>query len=337
VFPKHFDFNNNEPEVFPYEKTADGKFDFTRFNPAFFRLLEKSVASLGELGVQADLILFHPYDHWGFSDMGKEADDLYVNYIIARLSAFDNVWWSLANEYDLMATSTKSKYGDDWERFAEIIRTNDPYDHLRSIHNCFAFYDHTRPWITHCSIQRQDLYKTSEYTDTWRKMYSKPVVIDECAYEGNINHGWGNITGEEMVRRFWEGAVRGGYVGHGETYYNKEEILWWSKGGVFAGKSVPRIAFLKKIMEEGPRLNPIPEMMSWDLPCGGRAGDYYLFYFGFGQPLFREFAMPEGAEYKIDIIDTWDMTVRKLPGKFSGEFTVDLPGKQYISVRMRKA
>ena len=146
-------------------------------------------------------------------------------------------------------------------------------------------------------------------------MYSKPVVIDECAYEGNINHGWGIITGEEMVRRFWEGAVRGGYVGHGETYYNKEEILWWSKGGVLAGTSVTRIAFLKKIMEEGPRLNPIPEMMSWDLPCGGRADDCYLFYFGFGQPLFRTFAMPEGAEYKIDIIDTWDMTIKKLPRK----------------------
>jgi hypothetical protein len=51
-------------------------------------------------------------------------------------------------------------------------------------------------------------------------------VIDECAYEGDIDQGWGNITGEEMVRRFWEGAVRGGYVGHGETYLHPEDILW---------------------------------------------------------------------------------------------------------------
>ena len=34
--------------------------------------------------------------------MSKEADTLYYNYIIARFSAYRNVWWSLANEYDLM-------------------------------------------------------------------------------------------------------------------------------------------------------------------------------------------------------------------------------------------
>ncbi|WP_279538521.1 hypothetical protein [Paenibacillus agricola] len=25
----------------------------------------------------------------------------------------------------------------------------------------------------------------------------------ECYHEGNINHSWGNITGEEMICRFW--------------------------------------------------------------------------------------------------------------------------------------
>ena len=34
-----------------------------------------------------------------------------------------------------------------------------------SIHNCFGFYDHARPWITHCSIQRTDVYRTAENTD----------------------------------------------------------------------------------------------------------------------------------------------------------------------------
>ncbi|MFD8385887.1 hypothetical protein ACFV2X_46510 [Streptomyces sp. NPDC059679] len=27
-----------------------------------------------------------------------------------------------------------------------------------------------------------------------------------------VEHGWGNLTGEELVRRCWEGAIRGGYV-----------------------------------------------------------------------------------------------------------------------------
>jgi hypothetical protein len=92
--------------------------------------------------------------------------------------------------------------------------------HLRSIHNCGPFYDHTRQWITHCSIQRQDMHKTSEFTEDWRQRLGKPIVLDEIAYEGNINHCWGNISGEELTRRFWETTVRGGYAGHGETYMN---------------------------------------------------------------------------------------------------------------------
>ena len=54
------------------------------------------------MGIQADVILFHPYDagHWGFDNMGAENDDRYLRYMIARLGAYRNVWWSLANEWD---------------------------------------------------------------------------------------------------------------------------------------------------------------------------------------------------------------------------------------------
>lgn len=52
------------------------------------------------------------------------------------------------------------------------------------------FYDYTRPWITRCSIQRTDLYKTAENTLEWRTRYGKPIVLDETAYEGNIAFGW---------------------------------------------------------------------------------------------------------------------------------------------------
>lgn len=59
----------------------------------------------------------HPYDRWGFSEMSAECDDLYWKYVIARFSAYRNVWWSLANEYDLMKKKTLA----DWERYAKII------------------------------------------------------------------------------------------------------------------------------------------------------------------------------------------------------------------------
>ncbi|TDF98670.1 DUF5605 domain-containing protein [Paenibacillus piri] len=333
VFPKSYLYNLNEPVYYPYEGSPEKGWDYTRFNPEFFRHLEERVADLGRLGIEADLILFHPYDRWGFSEMKKPDDDRYLRYIAARLSAYRHVWWSLANEYDLMW----SKETEDWERFAQIITDHDPYRHLISIHNCFAFYDYNRPWVTHCSIQRIDVYKTAENTDQWRNDWNKPVVIDECAYEGDIGMGWGNITGQEMVRRFWEGAVRGGYVGHGETYMHPDDILWWSKGGQLYGSSPQRIAFLTKIMENGPEggLNPLKS--EFDAPCAGIPDEYYLFYYGFNQPRYRQFNMKPGIRYRVDVIDTWEMTVTELDGAYEGAFRIELPGKQYMAVRLRKA
>lgn len=331
IFPKHYEFNKNEPIYYPFEGSLEKGWDFTRFNVEFFRHLEQRLKELQELNIEADLILFHPYDRWGFSNMGQEADDRYLKYVIARLSAFRNVWWSLANEYDIMKTKTLL----DWERFAKIIVENDPYQHLRSIHNCRFIYDFTKPWVTHCSIQRIDWYKTAENIDVWREFYKKPVIIDECAYEGNIHRGWGSITGEEMVRRFWEGYVRGGYVGHGETYVHPEDILWWSKGGRLYGKSPERISFLRKIIEEGPPYGINPIKMDTDIPCGGIENKYYVFYLGFNQPAYRIFKMPFGIKFKVDIIDTWNMTIEEVPGVYEGTFRIDLPSRPYMAVRMR--
>lgn len=329
VFPKSYLFNTNEPDLFAYERSGDD-WDFTRFNPEFFQQLELRIGQLAKLGIEADLILFHAYDRWGFSDMGDDADDLFVSYLVRRLSAYRNVWWSVANEYDLL----RAKTIEDWERIAGVITANDPSGHLLSIHNCFGFYDYNKPWITHASVQRIDVYRTAENTNAWREEWGKPVVIDECAYEGDIDQGWGNITGEEMVRRFWEGAVRGGYVGHGETYLNDAEELWWSKGGSLVGESPARIGFLAEILQQAPGgvLDPLPG--DWDAPRGGAPGVQELIYFGFNRPSYRTIFLPPGKACTVDVIDTWNMTVERLDGQRSGIFRVELPARQYMAIRL---
>ncbi len=358
ILPKHYDYNLGEPRSYPFEgtpmdssvltrenfneytgKTEGNRFDFTRPNPAHFRHIEKCILALQRLGIEADLIVMHPYDRWGFSSMPREADELYWRYVLARFSAFRNVWWAAANEYDLLRSKTEA----DWEFYGQLMVQYDPYHHLRSIHNCFAFYDHTRPWITHCSIQRQDLYRTAEYTDQWREQFGKPVVLDEIAYEGNIQHGWGNISGEEMVRRFWEGALRGGYPGHGETFLHPENILWWSHGGELHGESWKRIGFLLDILKAVPGngLRPAEKSFTdWDcvhaVPAeAASAADsgMHLFYYSFMRPSFREFLLPEERQWKVEIIDTWNMTVTPA-GTARGRFRADLGGKQFMAVRL---
>ncbi len=366
-FPKHYLYNTNEPSAYPYEggKTdpdyipaVDMKavfageipdayqFDFTRFNPDFFRDFENRVEQLDDRGIEADIILFHPYDRWGFSRMTQTENLLYLRYIIARLASYANVWWSMANEWDIL----KHREAEAWEELALSVRQLDPVDHLRSIHNCARVYDQTKPWITHVSWQRTDVHSHVELTNQMRDQWQKPIVIDEIAYEGNIDQGWGNISGKELTRRFWETMVRGGYCTHGETYYNKAELIWWAKGGRLIGDSPSRIAFLREIIQEMGPITPARRPMDWDL-IWGLAGEQYdvetdtafgripiryadrmICYYGFMQPSFRNFTLLQDKRYQVTLIDTWQMTKQTLNGEYSGTFRLNLPGRPYIAV-----
>lgn len=332
LFPKHFVYNTDEPERFPFARARDGSFDHTRFDVDFFTRLDEQVRQLAELGVQVDLIVFHPYDRWGFADLGPAVDDRLVRYVVRRLAGFANVWFSLANEHDLMADKSTS----DWDRIGELVAAEDPHGHPLSIHNWQQHFDHTRPWITHASVQRVDTYRTAEETGAWRERWGKPVVIDECAYEGDLEYDWGNISGPELLRRFWEGAVRGGYVGHGETYWNAEQKIWWSKGGRLVGTSHQRIRFLEEIAAASPTgvLEPLPS--DFDLPWAGVQDQYLLSYHGVGRPRERHVLLPPGR-WHVDVLDTWECTTDRLPGTYETFVLVPLPAKPYQAVRLVKA
>ena len=246
VFPKSFLYNTNEPQRYPFADVGD----FRRPDPVFFSHLERRIGELARLGIEADLILFHPYDRWGFADMGAEADERYVRYVVARLAAFPNVWWSLANEFDLMPAKSIA----DWDRLGEIVRSSDPHAHLLGMHNCFEFWDHNSDWVTHASLR---------------------------------------------------------------------------------GESPARIAFLRTVLEDvpGAGIDLLPGMR--DVPIGGVEGAYYLAYFGFMQPRRRTFVLSPDIRFRVDVLDTWQLTVTPVPGTFAGTFPVDLPGRPFIAVRLR--
>ncbi|MEE4194732.1 MAG: DUF5060 domain-containing protein [Anaerolineae bacterium] len=379
LFPKRYSFNTNEPPSYPFPgeitriwepsmmRTARFQdppdfWDFERFNPVYFQRLEQRILDLRARGIEADLILFHPYDAgaWGFDRMPREVNDRLLHYLVARLGAIRNVWWSFANEYDLFVGRTM----EDWDHYIHLVQQIDPYQHLRSIHNCFAFYDHTKPWVTHCSVQHQ----VTARVPAWREKYNKPVVIDECGYEGDIPHRWGNLSAEEMVIRFWMGFIQGGYVGHGETYLNEEEVLWWSKGGQLRGESVPRIAFLREIFEQAPDLTPTEQFESEEInilstedltsffsrmrdpldinPNGFGttcdAGGYnleqghYLFYFGLHQPGSATLNLSPDRHFKVDLVDTWNMTVETAVENASGETRIEMPARKYMALRIQR-
>ena len=354
VFPKDYIYNENEPVYYPFERDEKGQSDFTRFNPEFFRHFEQRVGQLCEMGIEADIIIFHPYDRWGYCDMDAEGDFRYLRYLVARLAAYRNVWWSMANEYDFLLDV---KPMSQWDRYFHILEEKDPYQHLRSNHNgnVNMNYDHTKPWITHVCIQNWDVKRVKE----WRGAYRKPIINDECEYEGNIQRPWGNISAKELVHRIWIMMVRGAYAGHGETYMHPDDILWWAKGGVLVGESWKRIAFLREIIEDMPPggLTPMEGSFYWERVSGGINGDFRLIYFGEHQPVQWAVGLPmDDGDYEIDLIDTWNMTITPLEKgplpvspptrkkktdtlvtkpKPEAAFGVTLPGKPYMALRVR--
>lgn len=362
VFPKRYSWNTNEPILYPFE-SKDGlatttNWDFSKFNVKYFQHLERRIADLQNLGIEADLILFHPYDngHWGFDRMPAAVDDRYLHYVVARLAAYRNVWWSLANEWDFM----KFKQESDFVCFGQIVSTNDPYHHLLSIHNGALLFNHALPFITHASIQNGLAVEDAARAGIYRRAYRKPVVYDEVKYEGDIESRWGQLTPEEMVFRFWNAAVAGTYCGHGETYKSDDQILWWAKGGVLKGQSPARLAFLKRVLDGAPAAGLDPLGGSEHGALAGQAGKYYLLYFGKQTPTNWAFRLPnsnpkrdkiqlaDGMKFCAEVLDTWNMTVTPVAGEFTlkkkdGNTCVDqnnravgLPGKPYMAVRIKR-
>lgn len=317
VLPQDHGIEFMPPPRFPFEGTPPRDWDLARFNPAFFQHLERRIGQLQEIGIESDLILFHPYGKtWDFHALDAATDDRYVRYVVARLAAYRNVWWSLANEYDFVRTKTEA----DWDRLFQVVEAADPFDHLRSIHNGNLVYDHARPWVTHVSMQNGPAVEEPGRAELLHHVYRKPVIIDEARYEGDFMR-WANLSGREMVHRFWSGTVAGIYVGHGEFFIAPDNVTWLGQGGILKGESPPRLEFLRQVLEDSPAsgIDPIDRWERADI--GGQPGEYYLLYFGHEAPTEWRFRLPryrltDGMEFRVEILDTWNMTMTPVDGLF---------------------
>ena len=360
VFPKYYSHVENEPPYYPYVKKSETKdakgkpkfqWDFSRFEPAFFQHLEKRIDDLKKLGIEADIIVFHPYDkgHWGFDSLGKENDLKYIRYLTARLASFRNVWWSMANEFDYIKTKPRA----DWDIYTKAVVSADPYGHLCSIHNGSVYYDNWKPEFTHVSIQNGSTVEDFGRATLLRDVFFKPMVYDEVCYEGDLQQRWGHLSGEEMTEAFWQGVIAGTYVTHGETYKNAGDTIFWAKGGRLIGSSPARIGFLRKILEEAP--GPLELSDPWKDHHTARAdSSYYLVYMGKNMQPEWEFNLPRkggpkaGRKFKVEVIDTWNMTIDERPEVFEIAETADyriydkkrtsirLPMTPYLALRIKE-
>ena len=359
VFPKSMPYNNNEPDFFPFFKREDGSWDVSNPDERFWSNLDHRLTQLTQLGVECDLIVFHPYDRWGFSTMSQEDSMTYLNYCIQRLAPYRNLWWSLANEYETVYAKTM----ENWDEYGETIAAKDIYHHLISVHDIMTVYP-KRDWMTHVSVQSGDIDKIK----LWHEEYGMPVMIDECGYEGDLPYGWGNLSAFDEMHCFWWSIMRGGFCTHGETFHREDEVLWWAKGGVLYGESPARIAFLKDLLYSLPDdwkascrelTNPnmddidptaLAQIQMWNqildnandearfgfwkgtTPEEIEGEHFLLHYCGRKCPCFQEFDMKKDRHYKVEVIDAWEMTRTEVLTGVSGHIKVELPAKPGMAI-----
>jgi hypothetical protein len=349
VLPQTHGIDKQPPEHWPYLGTPPRNWDTTRFNPAFFRHLEQRVGQLRALGIEADLILHHPYDDkhaWGFDTLPRELDDRYARYVVARLGAYRNVWWSLANEFDFIRTKTD----DDWDHLGRLLQRIDPYGHLRSIHNGKRVYNQAADWITHVSLQHGMAAADASRAVLFREAWRKPVIFDELKYEGSHDRRWAQLTGRQMVHAFWSVTIAGSYGGHSEFIPDAQDGgVWLAQGVQLRGESPPRLAFLKAVLDAAPAEGIDPIDAFDDLFIAGQPGRYYLVYFGNQAPTewlpkLHLTGLRDGQRFKAEVIDTWAMTVTPVPAPlqfrpqgrydFVAGSAIKLPGRPGIALRL---
>ena len=90
-------------------------------------------------------------------------------------------------------------------------------------------------------------------------------------------------------------------------------------------------------LDEG-EMDQVIMTAGWQIDAGGyntEAG-YYLFYYALHQPRAREFNLPTSSHYRIDLLDTWNMTAETAVENATGKVRVEIPGRKYMAIRIRR-
>lgn len=69
IFPKYYPYTHDEPRWYPFQGKGgcswspggNCSWDFSRFDPSFWQHVEERVGQMRDMGVVAEIILFHPY------------------------------------------------------------------------------------------------------------------------------------------------------------------------------------------------------------------------------------------------------------------------------------
>lgn len=243
--------------------------------------------------------------------VGEEKMRRWWRYLVHRFGAY-NVIWVVAGEYNM--NNNGGFPLDFWKNLGKLIKSEDPYDRIISLHNTPPFWDggaeapqwatgtvlHQEPWLDYNQSQVGHGKFANEMiplvvSEEYNLKPSKPIVVTEPWYEFIE----GNPTGMDIRMAAWS-SILSGAAGH--TYGGGH--VWLasvpeSSGGAGSwpiekgferttydyegAESMKHLAsFFKNV--KWWKMSPHPELVK-DYPqpfCLAKPGEEYVVYLRYG-------------------------------------------------------
>jgi len=262
--------NDDTYDVYPWVSPTQR----TRFDLAKLARWERVVERMADRDMVADL--------WFFADDSKqllpaasssEEDSLFA-YLIARFSAYWNVTWCLALEYDEYRSAA-------WviDR-AQFVKDRDPFDHLLTVHQRPRLtYDFPgEPNLDRTALQRlgatpallnQSILEVRKATSA--AGFPIPVMNEEFYIEG--------VTGSVFRQQIWAIAMGGGYA-------RSASLGWWIGTHYTHAQHFDEAKRLYDFMTRFPwyTLAPSNDLVDAGFALG-RRDDRYIVYLPNGGPV----------------------------------------------------
>lgn len=271
-------------------------YDFTRFNVAYWQRVDRAVQRMREANIIATCIV--TIEKQGLPrEYGKLSDAEYrlYRYAVARLAAFDNVWWDLGNEHN----EYRSK---DWGNvMGAFVKREDPYDRLLSVHGYKDFRYPDAPWADFIITQQ---YGPEREVHDWVLKYrdvAKPYVNEEYGYEGEgkrnqkgVPNAPGHGQSSDWIRRcHWSIAMAGGYATYGDW---SKGISYFYMGEPGPGRGAKQLKHLRAFFEPLPFSELVPhDELTTEGFCLARPPHDYVIY------------LPRGEKARLDLTSAGDL------------------------------
>lgn len=210
------EYDYGPPPMFPWAGDNENP-DHSQFNLAYWRHFDRVMAALYERGIVVHL-MFKVYNkNVNWPKRGSLEDELYFKWIVARYVAFPNIVWDFSKEA-FYEKDLDYKIGR-----VKLIRANDPYGHMITIHDDFEYDMGTFDELLDFHADQNHRDARHQWILNQRSRHEWPVMNIEFGYEhgpgGPADMTYGVAQSPEVVcHRAWEIVMAGAYVNYYYTY-----------------------------------------------------------------------------------------------------------------------